>query len=518
MDKGFTEEQATTALKYSRNNVEKALGNLKRREENQKRANSSEYEPREYSKEKRGQRGDTDEPVSSKPSGAVSLFDFLEKKIPAQDSTAKHSSFAHNERFENNISSSFRKHDKDIADGSHHWSGSEQKSSQNYKGSNNYNNPKGYRDDPRDQPRDYRNNRDSRDNRDHRDNYRDTRDNRDGDLRRDSKYQQQSNHYGSKPNTTASNQYQKPLGSANNGPSNTGYNNNSRDINKGKYQKPDYNATKPSGPPPKDYNSYPPAGNNSNFNSKPRGNGTSKYYNEQQSNDYQKPSRNVVDSMEKMSLKGNHQPQYKGGVDSKLSASNYPPLTPSTEQKSFSKPGYPIVGFQSKEANESAKNALKTKNIPGAPHPQPSHQPNHQSKPHVNNWQQKQQPQSAPQHQMPVQVISQQPMKNQPPPPFPQNVQGVPQTGPAPMHTLPQPFTVQHQPHPVIHAMPAQVITGSSAPPTAVFQPINYPTPIMMPPPGMGPPQAVSNPQQMMKIGDLCVAKYWEDGQVRFDT
>lgn len=553
MDKGYTEEQAQTALKYSKNNAEKALSNLKRREDRQ-RVNSNEYEPREYSKEKRGGKGDRDEPQAAKPSNSVSLFDFLENKFPTpQESNAKQSSSSwanSDERFENNISSSFRKPDKDFTNKSQHWSHNshEQKSShssysareyrdggrdhrenreggrdnrdggRDFRGNGRDNREGGrynreggrdnrdsahreyqrdgtreYRDNGRDQPRDYRNSRDSRD----------TRDYREGDSRRDSKYQQPSSNFSSKSIVTASNQYQKPPSAMSNG-ANSSYN-SSTNASKGKYQKPDYNNAKPVPDFKKDYNNFPlpssASGNNSNSFNKPRSNPSapSKYYNEQHSNDYQKSSRNIVDSMEKMNLKGNHQQQYKG-ADTKLNASNYPPLVPSAEPskpQSFpSKPGYPIVGFQNKEANEHAKNALKTKNIPG----QQSQQQQHQQLPKPpSNWQKPQPP--APQHPpMAVAVIPTQPIKSQPPPPFP--------NAPAPpMHSLPQPF-VQHQQ--VLHAMPATV-----NPPPAVYH--QYPAPILMssvqPPPGMGIPPPVSNSQQV-KVGDLVLAKYWEDGQV----
>lgn len=526
MDKGFTEEQATTALRFSRNNVEKALVNLKRREEHRQRANSNDYEPREYSKDKRGGKSGSAEPQSAKPSGAVSLFAFLEDKFPTpQEAAAKHSSSSYSEeRFENNISSSFRKHDKDISNKSQHWSqnsygGGEQKSSHNVKSSNSYNS-RDYREGGRDQPRGYRDSRDSREQRDMRD-PRDSRDTRDGDSRRESKYQQSNNSYSLKPNTTAPNQYQKPSSAINNGAS-SNYNSSS----KGKYQKPDYNNSSSgrSGGGDfkkdynkdynkeynKDYNSFAPpssSARDNNYN-KPRINNSSapsKYYNEHPPNDYHKSNRNVVESMEKMSLKGNQQ-QYKG-ADSKLSASNYPPLIPTTEppkSNAFTtKPGqYPIVGFQNKEANEHAKNALKTKNIPGVQQQQQHHQ---QPPKPPSSWQQPP-PTQQQQHQMPVKVI-----KNQPPPPFP-NVQAPPNQ--APMHSLPQPF-VQHQQHQVIHAMPAAAVIPAN-PPTAVFhQTINFPGPIMMqsvqPPPGMA-PQSINT--QQLKIDDFCLAKYWEDGQV----
>ncbi|CRK89808.1 CLUMA_CG003402, isoform A [Clunio marinus] len=555
MDKGYTEEQATTALKFSRNNVEKALSNLKKREDHRQRASSNDYEPREYSKEKRSGKGTTSEPAAAKPSNSVSLFDFLEKKIPTTQESGKHSSsYSHNEeRFENNISSSFRKHDKDFSNNkSQHWSGGnhEQKSSHNMKSSNNYNNnPKEYQD----YGRDYRNNRDSRDARDS-----------GGDSRRDGKYQQQhsNSNYTSKSissNNNNNNQYQKSSNSMN-GSHNV--QNHSNTGNKGsKYQKPDYNNksgsdynnssrsdynnksdynntksssyNKSNSDYKKDYNNYSASSsnhnnssnNNNNSYNKSRANNSSsapsKYQNDHhqhhhqhhQSNDYQKSNRNVVESMEKMNLKGNQQ-QYKG-ADIKLSVSNYPPLAPTTEvpkstNNYVTKPGgYPIVGFQNKEANEHAKNALKTKNIPGV-------QLQQQKPP--TNWQQPQQQSSAPQHPMPVAVIQQQQQpptikQQQPPPPFPNVAQSAPP--PAPMHSLPQPF-VQHPQHPpVIHAMTGTTVITNPPPPAVFHQTINFPGPLMMqsvqPPPGMAPPQM--NNLQQLKAGDLCLAKYWEDGQ-----
>lgn len=507
MDKGYTEEQATLGLKYSRNNVEKALVILKRKEEHRQRANSNDYEPREYPKEKRFGKGSSAEPQSAKPSGAVSLFDFFPAK---QESAAKPSSTSsYNEPFENNMSSSFRKFDKDVTNNSQHWS--EQKSSHNIKSASSYN-TRDYRDNGRDQPRDYRNQRDSRD----------SRDGRDADSRRDSKYQ--SNSYPPKSNSTASNQYQKPSGTVSNGAYNNNFNNSST-VSKEKYQKPDFNGkfdynsksdynSKPDykpDPQRKDYNNFG-AGNNREGKydaSRSRGNNPpSKYYNDHPaSNDYHKSSRNVVESMEKMNLKGNHQP-YKS-ADTKLSASNYPPLIPATEPppppkaKTYPKSGYPpIVGFQNKEANEHARNALKTKNIPGA---QQSQQQLPLKPP--SNWQQQQ---SAPPHTMPV--ISHQTIKNQPPPPFPTVAK---QSASTPMHSLPQPF-VQHQAHQVMLPMPPPTVIANPAPPAVYHQNINYAAPIILqgiaPPPGMGPPV---NNSQLLKIGDACLAKYWEDGQVR---
>jgi tudor domain-containing protein 3 len=546
MDKGFTEEQATTALKYSRNNVEKALSNLKRRDEHQKRATSNDYEPREYSKEKRGGKGSSAEPTTAKPSGAVSLFDFLENKFPtSQESSAAQ----HVGSFQNNMSASFRKPaDKDFVDKP--WA--EQKSSQNVRSAGGYE-----KRDYRDQPRDYRSERndrnfdnrrddnrrdfkdtrefkDSRDSRNTRDDprgYRDNpRDNRDNN--RDSKYPQSSSNnnnssYPSKSITTASNQYQKP--------SNGSYNNNngsSTGGDKGKYQKPEYKPNSFAGGNNRDGrdsrdnnrdsrdnnrdsrdtrdNNRDTRDNNRDSrdnNFKPRtAPSSSKYYNDHQSNDYQKSTRNVTESMDKMSLKGNnhHQQQNYKTADTKLNATNYPPLTPATTEpppqkqpKTYpAKPGYPIVGFQNKEANEHAKSVLKTKNVP-AQQQQQQQKPQQQPTKPPANWQQS---------QAPTKHVG----KNQPPPPF-SNPPGVAQSAAAPMHSLPQPFA-----HPgIIQAMPAVIPVN---PPQAVFhQTVNYPAPLLMqsvaPPPGMGPQPVMTHAQ--MKVGDLCLAKYWEDGTVR---
>ena len=160
-----------------------------------------------------------------------------------------------------------------------------------------------------------------------------------------------------------------------------------------------------------------------------------------------------------MSLKGNHQPQYKSYHANESKQQNY--MT---------------SGFQSKEANEQAKTALKNKNIPSSK---------------VSNWQ----PvitQAAPPPSVPIQVpVISQSNINSGPPPFAQ-----PQSAPQ-MHPLPPP-----QPFPIM-AMPAQ---------SAVFH--TYPAaPIIMqsvPPPMQSTPTGI--PQ--MKIGDHCLAKYWEDGKV----
>jgi tudor domain-containing protein 3 len=487
IDKGYTEEQATTALKFARNNVEKALSNLKRREERQQhRASSNDYESRESSERKDKRGGDREgrgknssDPPPAKPSTGVSLFDFLENKIP-ESSTAKQS-YSHNERFENNISSSFRKFDKESSNKSHQWSqqqqyssSGEQKSSQNYNKHSSYNSRNDYHGNESSSYRDYKgnNNNYQRGDRDRE---------RERDRDRDSKqsYYQSShgnnNNYAGKSSSSAgySKTNQKPSQSShvnNNHSNNSHYNDassssyNNNNNNKGKYgQKPDYQGGS-RGDSRKDYNnsySSTSAGNNS-YQHKPRSN--EGYQNRENS----KPQRNIVESMEKMNLKGNQQQHYKGN-DSKYSQSSYP-----------------TAGFQSKEGNEQAKNALKTKNIP-------SQAPNNNNN---NNWQQHPAPIPTPPSHVPIQVpvITQAPMKTAPPPPFSNS--GVVQA-PAThqMHQMaPQPF-VQHP----VMAMPQPATVFTYQPPPIIMQSV----PMQQAPTGL-----------QMKIGDHCLAKYWEDGKV----
>lgn len=95
MDKGYTEEQAKTSLKFARNNLEKAMGNLKRREERSSSETTSSRVPfNKTEKEGRfGRKGRIEETEGAKPSNKVSLFDFLEDKIkiPKVSPTFNHS-------------------------------------------------------------------------------------------------------------------------------------------------------------------------------------------------------------------------------------------------------------------------------------------------------------------------------------------------------------------------------------------------------------------------------------------
>uniref|UniRef100_A0A182YC51 Survival of motor neuron-related-splicing factor 30 n=1 Tax=Anopheles stephensi TaxID=30069 RepID=A0A182YC51_ANOST len=82
MDKGFTEDQATHALKLTRNNVHRALSNLQRiedRKQAQAEGGGGKMDGGGKSGGKRGfgKRDDDAELLQSKPSGKVSLFDYF---------------------------------------------------------------------------------------------------------------------------------------------------------------------------------------------------------------------------------------------------------------------------------------------------------------------------------------------------------------------------------------------------------------------------------------------------------
>lgn len=144
LEKGYTEEQANQALKFSRNNLEKALSILKRQDEKTNAQRTGDFDTSRKEAGGRGRGGKvaagSEQPGTTKPSAKVSLFEFLEDKLPHQqeneNSTAKmystgssynasnsqntnygnsqkYSSNRNSERFENNISSSFRKNDKE---------------------------------------------------------------------------------------------------------------------------------------------------------------------------------------------------------------------------------------------------------------------------------------------------------------------------------------------------------------------------------------------------------------------
>lgn len=117
---------------------------------------------------------------------------------------------------------------------------------------------------------------------------------------------------------------------------------------------------------------------------------------------------------------------------------------------------YQIIGFQNKETNEYAKNILKT--------------------------QQQQQQQQAP------------------PPPTQQLSAGPP----------PPTATIYQQAAPIPHALPTAITTVIPTQGPAVFH-SNYPIMMQAAPPMTAQPSAAL---VNGKVGDFCLAKYWEDGQV----
>lgn len=81
LDKGYTEEQARLALKIARNNLERAMGQLKKRSgqnDSENRRSKPIVDSGSYSK--RGSKAN--DPPPAKPSGKIQLFDFLSDKIP----------------------------------------------------------------------------------------------------------------------------------------------------------------------------------------------------------------------------------------------------------------------------------------------------------------------------------------------------------------------------------------------------------------------------------------------------
>ena len=219
-----------------------------------------------------------------------------------------------------------------------------------------------------------------------------------------------------------------------------------------------------------DYNDRKPNYDNNGNNSNSKFVALKKYY---PTIDDTLKTKNVVDSMDKLSLKGKSN-------DVKSNSSTFPPAT---DSKQNFKSNYPIVGFQNKEANEHAKNVLKTKNItPATQKPAYDNKPAYQQKNHTT---------SGP-------AISQA-LKNQPPPFKSHAPMSSSQTQ---MHSLPQPF-VQHQNNtvPVMHSMPPVMSVNNPQ----LYLSMNYQTPAVMQP---------TNSQFHGKVGEMVMAKYWEDGQV----
>lgn len=83
VDAGFTEEQAEATLKYTKNNVDRALKILQKRDNSENRNKEKPQKEQDPVKRKGRHKESGDEDgVPVKPSGKVSLFDFLEDKLP----------------------------------------------------------------------------------------------------------------------------------------------------------------------------------------------------------------------------------------------------------------------------------------------------------------------------------------------------------------------------------------------------------------------------------------------------
>lgn len=133
VDKGYTHEQANYALKTTRNNLQKAFGKLKMQKGESSVRSSKRPEI---------------EAVSSKPSGKLSLFDFLEDKLPpsleqvlqkpAQSTGYSSKPYEQNNRNSNNYNKSY---DQKSSYNSHSNNNSNQKPSysKNYDQKSSYN-------------------------------------------------------------------------------------------------------------------------------------------------------------------------------------------------------------------------------------------------------------------------------------------------------------------------------------------------------------------------------------------
>lgn len=89
VDQGFSIEQAEYALKVSRNNVDKALRSLQKAD-NKHNALKEAREPREPRNKRFDKKAEDSKISSNKPSsGKISLFDFLEDKLPLQSESTE---------------------------------------------------------------------------------------------------------------------------------------------------------------------------------------------------------------------------------------------------------------------------------------------------------------------------------------------------------------------------------------------------------------------------------------------
>lgn len=105
VDAGFSEEQAENALKYTKNNVDRALKILQKRDNSENRSKEKQQKEPEPPKRKGRNKEMNDEDIPVKPSGKVSLFDFLEDKlpnVPDKDKNNRHNNTPQEDRNERN--------------------------------------------------------------------------------------------------------------------------------------------------------------------------------------------------------------------------------------------------------------------------------------------------------------------------------------------------------------------------------------------------------------------------------
>ncbi|XP_012218057.1 tudor domain-containing protein 3 isoform X2 [Linepithema humile] len=108
VDRGFTVEQAEYALRVNRNNVDKALKSLQKTDYKHNAKESRE------SREPRGKRFDKKTEESKPSSGKISLFDFLEDKLPVQAESVETTISAQNNFAQYNESNQDRLESKGI--------------------------------------------------------------------------------------------------------------------------------------------------------------------------------------------------------------------------------------------------------------------------------------------------------------------------------------------------------------------------------------------------------------------
>ncbi|XP_068627816.1 tudor domain-containing protein 3-like isoform X1 [Battus philenor] len=146
VDAGFSEEQAVNALRYTKHNVDKALRILQKRDNSENR-NKEKQKDSEPPKRKGRHKEPVDEDsIPVKPSGKVSLFDFLEDKlpnIPDKDKNNRQNNSSTDERNDRHYHNRDRNNDR-RSSRSHRYDGSNRHKSE---GRGHYSNDNHHRDD-----------------------------------------------------------------------------------------------------------------------------------------------------------------------------------------------------------------------------------------------------------------------------------------------------------------------------------------------------------------------------------